>query len=126
MSRSLQLTYTPQRAENQGYKYTITTVGTNMPSEVFVMRRRPLDPLRNTQTTLYDHVATVTELGTLPVNAPLAGQAQYRVASFDLVCPTRDEADDNIAALRSELNSLIRALNAGDQTLDPVVVVLTG
>lgn len=126
MTRSVSLTRTPQKVANQGYSYSLVSVGTQMPSEVFVLRRRTLDPMKETTTDVFDHVANVDEMTALPVGAPLGNEPTFRIATIVLSYQNRSDSDDDWAALQSDVSSLIRALNAAAVSLAPETVILTG
>ena len=126
MARQVSLVRTPQKIEDQSYQYTVVATGTEMVSEIFVLRRRPLDPMAGTTTDLFDHVAIPQEMVDLAVNAPLAGQFTFRKSTLVRIFATRAEADEDWISMQSEVNALIRALIAGDESLEPETVVLTG
>jgi len=135
MPRSINLTRANQRAYDQSYRVTYTAVGTSMPSEVFVMRREPLDPSKpaDQNRDVYDHVATPAELTNLRVGSPIAGETTFRSATIVRYYDQRSDvsqniadADDEWALFQTEIDYLIKALNAGDNTAPSQNVTLTG
>lgn len=126
--RQISLTSTPQRTEDRGYRVAIAAVGVGMASEVFVMKRRPINPTRpgGSVVDTFNRIAATDELTDLPVGAPLSGAFDFRTAAFAQVFPTRDLAEALLAELATEINALIQALNAEDQTRDPETVVIAG
>lgn len=126
MARQISLQRVAQKVEEQSYQFTVTATGTDMVHEIFVLRRRPLDPLVGSTTDVFDHVATPVELTQLTVNAPLSGQSTFRVRSLVLVFENAADGDEAWLSLQGEVNALIRALNAADDVLTPETVVLTG
>lgn len=128
MSRSLAITRTPQKVADQSYRVTYSAVGTEMDSNIFVLKRQIVDPTQPSAATrdVYDHVATPVDLTTLYVNAPLGGAITFRVASFAKTYQTAGQASTEWQDLQTDVNLLVAALNAADQTTAPETVTLTG
>lgn len=125
MARSVSLTRTPYRNEGGTFRYVYTAVGTDTPSEVFVMIQGTLDPTRQTRVARYSSVANPQQMDTLPVNAPVAGESFYRTATFEVPYTDRESADEDWEALQAAVRYLVRALVAADSALAAQTVVIT-
>lgn len=116
---SIQLTRSAQIPHNlsaiQGYRFTVTAFNAvGMPNEVFRMYQQPLDPIAQTRTPVYDGVATINDLTTLPINAPVPPNYSYRVASIDIDYTNEIAGEATWVSIQSDVNFLVNSLAASD------------
>lgn len=120
MARSLNLTRQPYRADGGSYRYVYTAANTGSPvtpPEIFVMQVTPLNVTTGTKSAGYSNVASPAQLQDLPVNAVVGNGTYYRVASYEALYTSRDDADVDWAALQAAVRSLLRSLKAADAAL---------
>lgn len=112
MSIQITITSTPQLSvAGQAYQQQITAgSAVGMDQNIFVMKQRPLDPTTGVLTYDFDHVATPTDLTTIPVNAPIAGGVYFRIFTFTQTMSTPADAADALKTLIDDVNALVRSL----------------
>jgi hypothetical protein len=99
----------------QGYRLTVTAENpVDMPSEIFRMILRPLDPIAQTQTPQFDGVCSIADLSTLPINAPIPPDNRYRVNTISVIYYTGVEGDDAWNKIKAHTADLVRSLNLND------------
>jgi hypothetical protein len=98
----------------QGYRFTVTSVGTNMPSEIF-RYLRVTDGLGNPMD-IFDGVCRPDELVDLPTSAPASNSNPpwLRLATLDLIFASQVEAQNAWTDLQNKITTLLEALHASD------------
>jgi len=108
-----------------GYRNKITaTNGTNIDNEIFRYTRTINDFQANTTTDVFEGICSPEQLESLPLNAPNPDDPNqyFRLAVIDLIFETRALADDGIAAIKSDVAKLIKAMNINDDLSEPSTV----
>jgi hypothetical protein len=127
MTISIQLIWSPQKTPAQGIQATYEAVNASgMPNEIFVLKKTTLNPATGQTTVVFDHVATVADLASLPIGSPLAGSHLYRSTTFTQTFDTATDANNAIAALQDDVNLLIDSLNLAGEIGGSSTFTLTG
>lgn len=92
---------------------TVTAVGTDMPSEIFVFHAgQANDPVVGDQ---FECIASVSQLDEIPKNTPVssvtAAIPYYRLSRLELVCRSAEEADRVWNSILLEVQTLIANFN---------------
>lgn len=114
--RRVKLSPSGQTVPDQGYRLVIEAVEANlMDPAFFVMRRYVSNSQTGATQDLFDHIATPTELITLPVDEPTsASDNLYRTATLDQTWANEATADAAWQAIQSDVTLLKNALDAAD------------
>jgi len=99
-----------------GYHFKVTAVAIDMPSEVFMMNRRPLDPDNAHGDSVDDFagICTPEDLQNLPINAPILPNTLFRSAVINVKYDTQEQGDDAWNEIQLGVNNLRVALNIMD------------
>lgn len=126
MARSVSLTRVTQRVFNRGFQQTLTAVGTDMASEMFVMRQVPENPLvsAGAKIAVFSRVASTADFYQLPISAPNTGETSYRVSSFVKPYDTAAEAATAWERIQDDVTALVHALDATDNLATPETVTV--
>jgi len=99
-----------------GYTFTVTAVGTFMPSEVFVMNQRPADPQATYPTPTADFLGVADPaLLVLPINQPIPPDTRFRMAAITVTYDTEQEGNEAWSLIKSLVDALRIALNLADE-----------
>lgn len=115
LTRSIQSIYTS--AAGNGYRFTVTASnGTNMPNEIFRYTQQVFDYITNDKQSVFEGICTAEQLASLPIGAPAPTDPNFyfRSTTIDVVCPTRDMANQMWLDIQSDVAILVKALNQQD------------
>lgn len=121
MQHTIQTTYAMQRDfilnVHDCFRLTITAHdAVGMPNEIFVYRVVPLQPAQPEAVGAYSHVCSPVDLAEFPPTQPLPNAIPpwYRLASVDILLPTRSEAVKVHGDILAAIDSLTYSLQAAD------------
>lgn len=96
----------------QGYRYTVTAQNAvDMPTEIFRMFERPLDPTIGTVQSQFDGICSPGDLSEFPINAPIPPSIWFRVNFIDLTFRSPVEGEAQWESIKSETAELVRSLD---------------
>lgn len=99
-----------------GFRFTVTAHSAfDMPNEIFLYLRRPLDPTTGEEADEFTSVCSVPDLEEYPANGPTGTPPFFRAAEIDLVFRSQTEADEAWAVIQREVEVLVRTLNLTDE-----------
>lgn len=100
-----------------GYRFAVTASAIDMPSEVFKMNQRPLDPTvpEGGEMNDFSGICTPEDLNNLPINAPNPPNTLFRVATIDVRYDTERQGDDAWSEIKLGVDNLRMALNIMDR-----------
>lgn len=121
MPRGITLTRQAQTIYNAanltGYRFTVTASnGLNMADEIFRYTKGVYDYVTNLTDDLFDGVCTSEQLASLPTGAPDPEDPDqlFRKTTIDLIFKSQADADEAWTAIKSDVDSLIKAMNFND------------
>ena len=127
LTRDAQQTVT-QDGTLQSYRFTViaSAPSAGIPTTIFLMTERPLNPLTGTTTTDFSGVCTPYDISTLPVDAPIPPDTRYRVDDIDVTYQNETDGDEAWESLQEDVLQLLKSIVAGDNLdIQDVVVIST-
>lgn len=99
-----------------GFRFTVTAHSAHdMPNEIFLYLRRPLDPRTGDEADEFTSVCSAPDLEEYPVGEPTGTPAFFRSAEIDLVFRSQAEAAEAWELIKREVEVLVRTLNLNDE-----------
>lgn len=111
MSASIQLTYNVTEAENV-YKLTVTSVGSDIPSKIFMIEQLSASVAPDVQDVRFSHVAKVPDLSNYPEDTDYDGITPYfRTDSIELILGSPFLLQETLKYILQDVKKLTKAYN---------------